>query len=62
MRCVRRRDAVALVIRDDLHAAVLVDTHARVRGAQVNPDHLGCKSAHPRAIGFLQTLFDDLLS
>eukprot|EP00882_Tetradesmus_deserticola_P014309 GHRQ01015215.1.p2 GENE.GHRQ01015215.1~~GHRQ01015215.1.p2 ORF type:complete len:118 (+),score=6.92 GHRQ01015215.1:341-694(+) len=33
---VRRGDPVALVVGDDLHAAVLVDTNTRIRCAQVN--------------------------
>mmetsp|Transcript_9027 Transcript_9027/g.22262 ORF Transcript_9027/g.22262 Transcript_9027/m.22262 type:complete len:741 (-) Transcript_9027:31-2253(-) len=35
---VRGGDAVTLLVRDDLHAPVLVDTDATVRGAQVDPD------------------------
>mmetsp|Transcript_65145 Transcript_65145/g.169278 ORF Transcript_65145/g.169278 Transcript_65145/m.169278 type:complete len:661 (-) Transcript_65145:54-2036(-) len=35
---VRGRDAVALIVRDDLHAAILVDAHARVRRAQIDAD------------------------
>ena len=37
-RDVRGRDAVALVVRDDLDAAVLEDADARVRRAQINTD------------------------
>jgi len=35
-RNVRRRRAVALVVRDDVHGVVLPDAHARVGRAQVN--------------------------
>merc|ERR1719375_244198 len=35
---VRRRDAVALVVRNDLYATVLVDSDTRVRRAQIDPD------------------------
>merc|ERR1719213_405651 len=38
---VRRRDAVALVIRNDLYATVLVDSDTRVRRAQIDPDDGG---------------------
>merc|ERR1719472_528590 len=38
-RDVGRRDAVALVVRDDLDAAVLEDADARVRRAQINTNH-----------------------
>ena len=37
-RDVGRRDAVTLVVRDDLDAAVLEDADARVRRAQINTD------------------------
>merc|ERR1719401_71305 len=32
-------DPVTLIIRDDLHAAILVDAHARVRRSKVNANH-----------------------
>merc|ERR1719379_1136813 len=36
---VGRRDAVTLVVRNDLHATVLVDADARISRAQIDPDN-----------------------
>lgn len=38
-RDVRRRDAVTLIIGDDLHASVFEDANARVRRAEIDTDH-----------------------
>mmetsp|Transcript_33186 Transcript_33186/g.71530 ORF Transcript_33186/g.71530 Transcript_33186/m.71530 type:complete len:158 (+) Transcript_33186:1532-2005(+) len=36
---VRRRDSVALIIRDDLYSAILVNSNAGIGGAQIDTDH-----------------------
>mmetsp|Transcript_51589 Transcript_51589/g.84543 ORF Transcript_51589/g.84543 Transcript_51589/m.84543 type:complete len:158 (-) Transcript_51589:92-565(-) len=36
---VRWRDSVALIVRDDLYSAILVNSYAGIGGAQIDTDH-----------------------